>query len=134
MGVERHDVESDCPLEKRCVSFGIGSSKKEGEQNAAKMALIIHGILKQDQYVQSDIYYPPWDKIASFDGETMIIKLDDHAEEPNSSELNEPEIENKVIELPVKEKTEIKKRVLKKTNKKIVDSDNGNFSEKSVDD
>jgi ribonuclease-3 len=73
MGVERHDIESDCPIEKRCISFGIGTSKKEGEQNAAKMALIIHGILKQDQYSQLDIYYPSWDKIKNFDGETMII-------------------------------------------------------------
>jgi len=133
MGVECHDVEPDCPLEKRCISFGIGSSKKEGEQNAAKMALIIHGILKQDQYVQSDIYYPPWDKIAAFDGETMIIKIDDHIEDINSSELNESDIKSKV-EPPIKEKTEIKKKV-KKINKIVnQDLDNGNFSEKSVDD
>jgi hypothetical protein len=135
MGVERYDVEPDCPLEKRCISFGIGSSKKEGEQNAAKMALIIHGILKQDQYVQSDIYYPPWDKIAAFDGETMIIKIDDHVEEPNSSEL-----ESKVLEPEIKienniQEPEIKKKVIKKSNRKITkDQDSGNFSEKSVDD
>lgn len=86
MGVERHDVQPDDPIEKRCVSFGIGSSKKEGEQNAAKMALAILGILKQDQYTQSDIYYPPWDKIANFDGETMIIKTNDA--EPADNEIN----------------------------------------------
>ncbi len=84
MGVERHDVEPDCPIEKRCVSFGIGSSKKEGEQNAAKMALIIYGILKQDQYSQADIYYPPWDKIATFDGENMIIKIDDQVDQADN--------------------------------------------------
>ena len=39
------------------------------------MALIINGILKQDQYSQSDIYYPPWDKIANYDGETNIISI-----------------------------------------------------------
>jgi dsRNA-specific ribonuclease len=76
MGVEKHDVSKDEPLETRCISFGIGSSKKEGEQNAAKMALIIHGILKEDQYSQSDIYYPPWDKIATFDGENYILSVD----------------------------------------------------------
>jgi hypothetical protein len=100
MGVERHDAEPDCSIEKRCVSFGIGSSKKEGEQNAAKMALIIHGILKQDQYSQADIYYPPWDKIATFDGETMIIKNDsndlatspENSEHNNSNELNSNEL------------------------------------------
>jgi dsRNA-specific ribonuclease len=73
MGVERYDAEPDCPLEERCISYGIGSSKKEGEQNAAKMALIIQGQLKQDQYSESDIFYPPWDRIKNADGETMII-------------------------------------------------------------
>ncbi len=95
MGVERHDVQPNDPIEKRCVSFGIGVSKKEGEQNAAKMALAIYGILKQDQYSQSDIYYPPWDKIANFDGETMIIKTsepDDNKQELEPIINTQPEI------------------------------------------
>ena len=29
------------------------------------MALIIYGVLKEDQYSQADIYYPSWDKIDS---------------------------------------------------------------------
>jgi hypothetical protein len=33
-------------------------SKKEGEQAAAKMALISYGLLNKDQYTNSDIYYP----------------------------------------------------------------------------
>ena len=41
-----------------CISFGNGMSKKEGEQKAAKMALILHGQLNSDQYNTSDIYYP----------------------------------------------------------------------------
>ncbi len=94
MGVEKQDVLPDEPLESRCISFGIGTSKKEGEQNAAKMALVIYGILKQDQYSQSDIYYPPWDKIATFDGETMIIKTDDNQEhnENNNDENSNSEV------------------------------------------
>ncbi len=40
------------------ISFGNGMSKKEGEQKAAKMALILYGQLKSDQFIQSDIYYP----------------------------------------------------------------------------
>jgi ribonuclease-3 len=50
-------------LKKNCISFGIGISKKEGEQNASKMALIIYGVLKEDQYSSSDIYYPNWDNM-----------------------------------------------------------------------
>ena len=73
MGVEKQNPKPNEPIETRCISYGIGCSKKEGEQNAAKMSLIIHGILKEDQYSKSDIYYPPWDKIKSFDGNNMII-------------------------------------------------------------
>jgi ribonuclease-3 len=87
MGVERYDVQPEDSLEQRCISFGIGSSKKEGEQNAAKMALIIYGILKQDQYLQSDIYYPPWEKIANFEGENIITK---------STDIEENKYENKI--------------------------------------
>jgi hypothetical protein len=76
MGVEKYDVKPKDPIEKRCIAFGIGSSKKEGEQNAAKMALVMHGVLKSDQYTQNDIYYPPWDKISNFDSNTMILNLD----------------------------------------------------------
>jgi ribonuclease-3 len=109
MGVERHDIELNCPIETSCISFGIGTSKKEGEQNAAKMALIILGVLKQDQYSQSDIYYPPWEKIANFDGETMIINND-------NSDIKEENVEKSKL-------TEDKHLELK------YDSD---FSEKSV--
>lgn len=90
MGLERHDAKPDEPIETRCISFGIGSSKKEGEQNASKMALAIYGELKQDQYLQSDIYYPPWDKIANFDGETMIIKLVDTDENKQNKQEQNP--------------------------------------------
>lgn len=40
------------------ISYGIGLSKKEGEQQAAKMALIIYNVLLPDQYTNNDIYYP----------------------------------------------------------------------------
>jgi len=101
MGVEKQNVKPDEPLEMRCTSFGIGTSKKEGEQNAAKMALIINGILKQDQYTQSDIYYPPWDKIASYDGETNIISIAatyDSEEEPQKVNMFVPNFDKKLEE------------------------------------
>jgi ribonuclease-3 len=74
MGVEKNDLtNSETSLDKKCISYGIGSSKKEGEQNAAKMALIIYGILKEDQYSSSDIYYPPWDKINNMEDDILSI-------------------------------------------------------------
>ena len=73
MGVEKQGAKQSDPIQMRCISYGIGSSKKEGEQNAAKMSLIIHKILKEDQYNKSDIYYPPWDAITKYDGVNNII-------------------------------------------------------------
>ena len=63
VGVEKH-ISSDIN-ENKYIGYGIGYSHKEGEQNAAKMALIIYGTLKEDQYSQSDIFYPAWDQIES---------------------------------------------------------------------
>jgi ribonuclease-3 len=85
MGVEKYDVKPNDPIQKRCVAFGIGNSKKEGEQNAAKMALIIHGILKDDQYNQNDIYYPPWEKIANPDNNSVIINLEEEYDSDSSN-------------------------------------------------
>ena len=75
MGVEnpQNDDDKEYNLEDKCISYGIGQSKKEGEQNAAKMALIIFGLLQKDQYVSTDIYYPPWDKIKNYDGENGFL-------------------------------------------------------------
>jgi len=36
------------------------------------MALIIHGILKEDQYIQNDIYYPPWDIILNNNNNNIL--------------------------------------------------------------
>ena len=65
VGVEKHNPSNE--KEEKYIGFGIGNSHKEGQQNASKMALIIYGLLEEDQYVQSDIYYPPWDKVNSGD-------------------------------------------------------------------
>ena len=69
MGVEKPDISASDKkkyldtknYKELCVSFGNGMSKKEGEQKAAKMALILHGILNKDQYDMNDIYYPNFD-------------------------------------------------------------------------
>ena len=59
MGIEKQEFSPTDTLIERCISYGIGYSKKEGEQNAAKMALILLGELKEDQYnKETDLYYP----------------------------------------------------------------------------
>jgi len=65
MGVEKGSSDSLTNInnKERCVGFGAGLSKKEGEQNAAKMALITYGYLNEDQYSNSDLYYPNWTEI-----------------------------------------------------------------------
>jgi ribonuclease III len=77
MGVIKPDLNftniNDINIKDRCISYGIGNSKKEGEQNAAKMSLIINGILENDQYDNTDIFYPPWDKIENYDGSNGIF-------------------------------------------------------------
>lgn len=69
MGVEKPDISASDRkkyLETKnykelCISFGNAMSKKEGEQKAAKMSLILHGVLNKDQYETTDIYYPTFD-------------------------------------------------------------------------
>jgi ribonuclease-3 len=97
MGVEKNNIDKQNIdkmnfndkikyFKNKCISFGIGSSKKEGEQSAAKMALIILGILNEDQYTPSDIYYPPWDKLEVYNDENFIIKSDSDSIEEYSNE------------------------------------------------
>ena len=38
--------------------FGQSSRKKDAEQNASKMALILLGCLNEDQYLPTDLFYP----------------------------------------------------------------------------
>ena len=67
VGVEKYNGIK----ENKFIGYGLGNSHKEGEQNAAKMALIIYGALNEDQYIQSDIYYPPLDRINSGDSNIL---------------------------------------------------------------
>jgi ribonuclease III len=63
VGVQKHNIDDFTERRDKYIGYGIGNTHKEGSQQAAKMALIIYGVLKEDQYNQSDIYYPSWDKI-----------------------------------------------------------------------
>ena len=63
VGVQKHNALDTDDKRVKYIGYGIGNSHKEGAQQSAKMALIINGVLKEDQYSQADIYYPNWDKI-----------------------------------------------------------------------
>jgi dsRNA-specific ribonuclease len=75
MGVEKPNLTDEDKKEyineknfkELCISFGKGKSKKEGEQYAAKMSLILHGYLNTDQYTNDDIFYPNWNIIFNND-------------------------------------------------------------------
>jgi ribonuclease-3 len=94
MGVEKGSetpiVESS--FKDKCVGFGMGSSKKEGQQNAAKMALILYGYLKEDQYKNSDIFYPNWDKINLSGSNSNYIY------QPNDNDSSNDQLEKNTTE------------------------------------
>jgi ribonuclease-3 len=96
MGIE-NPIDTDEKFNfKNCIAYGVGKSKKAGEQNAAKMALIIYGLLNKDQYNSEDIYYPSFDKIESFDGVNGIFGFYGVKEE--DTEESEEELINSVDE------------------------------------
>ena len=82
-----------------CLSFGKGYSKKEGEQSSAKMALILHGALNNDQYDIKDIFYPDFDnmnnKVSDYkSNENNIIKNSNLIADDNYSDETDSEYEN----------------------------------------
>jgi ribonuclease-3 len=82
VGIQKQNALDTDNKRNKYIGYGIGNSHKEGAQQAAKMALIINGVLKEDQYSQSDIFYPDWDKIENNFNDILTIK-----EEPNINSL-----------------------------------------------
>lgn len=62
MGVRKNNSD-ELKKNNKYIGYGIGNSKKSGEQKAAKMALIVMNKLNKDQYNNNDIYYPDWNNI-----------------------------------------------------------------------
>jgi ribonuclease-3 len=98
MGVEQPDSKPDDHFKKKCIGFGLGKSKKEGEQAAAKMALINFGVLKDDQYTKSDLYFPPWDLLSEYDGENPILKEQEDQEKQEKQDKEDKEEDEKIID------------------------------------
>ena len=92
MAVEKGDksslINNNTSFFDKFIGFGIGSSKKDGEQNASKMALIIYGILQKDQYTENDIYYPNnynGSNILQNDFNNIIINNNDNDNNDNNN-------------------------------------------------
>jgi dsRNA-specific ribonuclease len=54
--IEKYKKNND--YKQLCIGFGKFNSRKEAEKKAAKMALIIHGEMNEDQYTYDDLFYP----------------------------------------------------------------------------
>jgi ribonuclease-3 len=91
MGVENPNINTndrkkyldDKNYKDLCISFGMGPSKKDGEQKAAKMSLILGGTLNNDQYSTNDVYYPDFNKLKN-NNYVESIPLDINSEETDS--------------------------------------------------
>ncbi|ADO67215.1 putative dsRNA-specific ribonuclease III [Cafeteria roenbergensis virus] len=68
------------------LGYGVGNKKRDAEQSASKMALILLGCLKEDQYLKEDIYYPKLDEIKK---ENKNDDLNKQNREKNIEEINE---------------------------------------------
>ena len=83
--------------------FGIGNKKRDAEQAASKMALILLGCLKDDQYLPDDIYYPNLDELKKENKNDEIIKQnrDKNIEELNNTKnlLNQLLLNDKNLDL-----------------------------------
>lgn len=80
MGVKKEnfnkkDVSVENPLEVG-IGFGIGCKKRDAEQKASKMALIVLGQLNNDQYGNDDLYYPDLEEIRKEKEELLKEKED----------------------------------------------------------
>lgn len=92
MAVEKPGSNPNDSLRKRGFSFGTGSSKKEGQQKASKMALILHGVLKDDQFDESDIYYPDWDNMGNDNSDTnnsRVFKITENIKNSSEEEMSD---------------------------------------------
>ena len=66
--------------------YGVGNKKRDAEQAASKMALILLGCLKDDQYLPEDIYYPNLEDITKQNKNDEINKQN---RDKNIEEINE---------------------------------------------
>ena len=107
MAVQKHDTEDYEDIEVRAFGYGEGNSKREGEQRAAKMALIKLGMLNEDQYIDSDILEVDLEALQRSDENSQSNILDNNDEEDNDSEISDiTDLANYEVESDAGEETE----------------------------
>lgn len=92
VGVYKNDSKNNESLKSKFIGYGIGNSHKEGEQNSAKMALIIYGALNPDQYTQNDIFYPNFEKIEKGCNDVLSISQKQNNIKINNIDKNDKDI------------------------------------------
>ena len=97
VGIIKNNTTKDTCIKDRYISFGFAPSKKEAEQLSAKMALIQLGVLKEDQYTKSDIFYPDWDKIGKYENGKYIVINKDEVIENNYVSDDEGDMSDKSV-------------------------------------
>ena len=128
VGVQKHNATEDDDKKIKYIGYGIGNSHKEGAQQAAKMALIINGVLNDDQYHQADIFYPCWDKIEK--GCTdILLNIENNIDDTEVIILKKNEDKNTILKKINNEEDELTE-LFTKIN--IEDDNLSIYSEKSV--
>jgi len=89
MAVQKHDTEDYEDVKVRAFGYGEGNSKREGEQKAAKMALIKLDMLNEDQYIESDILEVDLEALQRSDDNSQSNILDNNDDEDNKSDLSD---------------------------------------------
>ena len=93
MAVQKHDTEDYEDVETKAFGYGEGNAKRDGEQRAAKMALIKLGMLNEDQYVESDILKVDLEALQNADDNSQSTSksniLDNDDSDDNASDISD---------------------------------------------
>jgi len=105
MAVQKHDTEDYEDIEVRAFGYGEGNSKRDGEQRAAKMALIKLDMLNEDQYVDSDILKVDLNSLKKSDDSSESNILDNNSD--NKSDISDiTDLDNYEVESDGSQETE----------------------------
>jgi dsRNA-specific ribonuclease len=77
-----------------CLGFGIANKKRDAQQKASKMALILLKQLNDDQHTPEDIYYPDLEQIRK-EKEEQLLEKENQDKENDEIEKNKEKEENK---------------------------------------